>query len=339
MFNSYFEGDYILSKGALINFVLSDRSDGKTFDCKYRCLRDYQENRSITIYLRRYKSEITPLMYNSWFDEVLSKPKGKPFKNWKFKGSKRGIQVQLPNSDEWEFIVYFIVLSMSCKLKSQITEIDRIHIIDYDEFVPLDFRYLKDEIDIMLEFYKSIDRDRYTTQLLILGNKLTPFNPLFDYFGIKLKIEKEKVKLYRNGSLAVQIYANKEHREERDKSKFASLIEGTAYEGYAKGGILYNLGLKIGNHNGMNYWCSFKTSKGEGSIWYDDNNFCVSDTLRKDSFVLVDKLYNTGREEYMVNFGKFGSNLKNIYRTNKLLFENEKTYYAFEDILLKIGAA
>ena len=156
MFNTYFEGDYILQKGALLNIVLSDRSDGKTFDCKYRCLRDYKKDRSITIYLRRYKSEITPLMYNSWFDEVLSKPKGKEFKNWKFKGSKRGIQVQTQEDGEWDFIVYFIVLSMSGKLKSQITEIERINIIDYDEFIPLDFRYLKDEVNILLEFYKSI---------------------------------------------------------------------------------------------------------------------------------------------------------------------------------------
>ena len=339
MFNTYFEGDYILSKGALLNLVLSDRSDGKTFDCKYRCLRDYKKDKTITIYLRRYKSEITPLMYNSWFDEVLNKPKGKEFKEWKFKGSKRGIQVQVEKDGEWDFIVYFIVLSMSGKLKSQITDIERINVIDYDEFVPLDFRYLKDEVNILLEFYKSIDRDRDTTQLLILGNKLTPFNPLFDYFGIKLRIEKDKVKLYRNGSFAVQIYSNKEHREERAKSKLNDLIKGTEYEGYSNGGILYELGVKIGDHNGMKYWCSFKTSKGEGSIWYnDDRQFCVSDYKRKDGFVLVDKIYNTGREEYMVNFGNFGSSIKQMYRTNSLSFDSDRVYYMFEDILLKVTA-
>lgn len=66
MFNTYFSAKYILEKKALINQILSDRSDGKTFDCKYRALKDYKEHKDITVYMRRWKTEITQKMYHGF---------------------------------------------------------------------------------------------------------------------------------------------------------------------------------------------------------------------------------------------------------------------------------
>ena len=339
MFNTYFEADYLLSKGALFNGAFSDRSDGKTFDCKYRALRDYEKDKSITIYLRRWKTEITQLMYLTFFDEVLEKPKGKPYKKWQFRGSKKGIEVKINEEDNWDYIVYFLPLTMSAKLKSQISNISRIHIIDYDEFFPLDNRYIKDEMTLLLEFWKSIDRDRETTQLLILGNKITPFNPFFDYFNISLDIIKDKMRTYRDGTLAIQIYSNKEHREERESGKFKSLIKGTSYEDYDCGGVLKMYNLKQRTHEGFTYFCSFKTSKGSGTLWYNNGDLVVSDYKRQDGFVLCDKIYNTGREEYLANYDEFSKMLKSIYRRGSMYFENDKCLYAIEDIMKLIGSS
>ncbi|MCR4661002.1 MAG: phage DNA encapsidation protein [Clostridia bacterium] len=328
-----------MEKGALLNIVLSDRSDGKTFDCKMRALEDYRDHKMIHIYLRRYKSEITPITYQNFFNDVLSKECGKEFRQWKFRGNKYGVEVKTSENDEWNYIVYFVVLSMSGKLKSSIPNETKVCCIDYDEFIPLDNRYLKDEINILLEFYKTIDRDRDSLQLIILGNKLTPFNPLFDYFDIKLRIEKDKIRMYKDDTIAVQIYSNKEHREERSESKLSKLVKDTDYDSYNQGGILYDLGIVEGNHVGMDYWCSFKTSKGEGSIWYNTKGkFNISSNIRKDGFVLTDKIYNTGREEYTIKYGHFASTIKQLYRSNNLTFESDKTYYAFEDILTKSSA-
>ena len=81
MFSSYFSSDFILSKGALTNIIFSDRSDGKTFDCKAQALLDYEKDKSITIYMRRFKTEITQKMYETFFDEVIEKEKYKRFAN------------------------------------------------------------------------------------------------------------------------------------------------------------------------------------------------------------------------------------------------------------------
>lgn len=335
MFNTYFSARPILEKGALINIVLSDRSDGKTFDTKVRALEDYNENRSITIYLRRYKSEISELMYTTFFDEVLNLPKYKAhYGAWKFKGCKQGIKVQLPGRDDWDWIIYFIPLSMSGKLKSQL-EVQRIHMINYDEFVPLDNRYIKDEITLLLEFYKSVDRERYTTRLIILGNKISQFNPLFDYFDIDLAINTNKTRLYRQGTLAVQIYGNQEHKQSDNKNKFNMLIQGTPYDNYNRGGILNQLDYKIMSHSGLEYFASFMTNKGEGSIWFDNTTLVISDSKRKDGYLITDKSYNVEREMYVVTMGKFKELFKTIYNSGKMYFENDNSFHLFEDILKK----
>lgn len=47
--------------------------------------------------------------------------------------------------------------------------------------MPLDGRYLKDEMILLLEFWKSIDRDRDQTLIHCYGNKIDLFNPFFDF--------------------------------------------------------------------------------------------------------------------------------------------------------------
>lgn len=114
MFNTYFSAKYILSKGALFNYVLSDRSDGKTFDCKARALENFEQDGNITVYMRRYKTEITEKLYTTFFDEVISVKGFERFKDWTFKGTKQGVQVK--RGDKWEWIIYFVPLTMSGKL-------------------------------------------------------------------------------------------------------------------------------------------------------------------------------------------------------------------------------
>lgn len=343
MFKSYFSAKHVLDKGALFNYVLSDRSDGKTFDCKVRALYDFKNKGTISIYMRRFKTELTASVYESFFNDVLGdlKPEKEKyrqdFKDWEFRGFKRGVQAKKPMSDKWEWIVFFIPLTMSGKMKSQLDSyIQKIETINFDEYVPLDSRYAPNEMTLLLEFWKSVDRDREKVQLIILGNRITSFTPFFDYFDLHLEITQDKIRTYRNGTLAVQIYSNKEHRQEREKGKFASLVEGTEYDSYNSGGVLETLQLKVASHIGSKYFSSFKTSLGEGTIWTNGNGFIISQAKRKDGFVICDKMYNTGREEFLVTYARFATNFKHIYRAGRMYFEDEGAYHLFEDILKKI---
>lgn len=335
LFNEYFTAKYVLSKNCIINLVLSDRSDGKTFDIKVRALEEYERNKRISIYMRRYKTEFVPVVYNTFFDEVLAVDEYSRFNKWKFRGSKRGIEVKI-NNEEWDFIVYFIPLSMSGKLKSTL-DVQRIDIINFDEYVPLDFRFLPNEMEILLEFWKTIDRDRDKTQLIILGNKIVPFLPVLDYFDIPISIEKDKIRFYKNDTIAVQIYSSKEHKEKRTTSRFTTMVKGTSYEEYDNGSILFNLGVKQKTRKGLDYFSSFLTKNGEGSIWSSESGYFVISTYkRKDGFIITDNVYNIDREFYDISYGRFKQLFKSLYKTGNLYFENDKAYHYFEDILKKL---
>ena len=189
-FKSYFSARFVLSKGAIINLALSDRSDGKTFDCKARALLDFENDGNITIYMRRWKTEITEKVYNNFFNECWENNSDyERFSTWEFKGSKSGVKCRKSKKDDWQQIIYFVPLSVASRIKSQITQISKIKMIDFDEYIPMDNLYLPNEITLLLDFWKTIDRDRNIVQILVAGNKIVPFCPFFDYFGIDLKID------------------------------------------------------------------------------------------------------------------------------------------------------
>lgn len=345
MFNEYFSAKHIKQKGALLNLVVSDRSDGKTFDIKLRTLSKYYHNNEITVICRRYKTEMTKLFFNDFFGEVFNKNEIKgleeaeltleqlnEIKSWKFRYTKDYAEVS-KDGKTWDIISIFTPLSMSGKKKSMFNDYcHRIFEIDCDEYIPLDNRYLPDEADLLLELYKSVDRDRYSTQMFLFGNKITPFIPLLDYFNIEVGLTQDKIRMYRNGSFAVQIYSSKEHRTERKESKFSDLIKGTRYEGYDIGEVMKAYNIKMKSKKGFDCWLSFKSELGEGTIWYKDGEYVVSNYTRKDKPFLVDKTYNTNREEYNIKLGLLGKNIKIAYYTGKLYFESESAYHKFEPI-------
>ena len=339
-FNSYFSGRFVLSKKALLSLVLSDRSDGKTFDCKARILEDYEKFGHIGIYVRRWKTEIDQNVYNKFFNETWENNENyKRFSEWEFRGSKTKIEVRKSLKDKWDTICYLIPLSVAGRWKSKIQEINRIHVINYDEYIPMDSRYLPKETTLLLDLWKTIDRDRDELQIIILGNRIVPFCPILDYFNIDLKIgNKDMVRLYRNDTLAVQIYSNKEHREKRDEGKFRTLIKDTEYDAYDNGDVLYAMDLELKSHEGCDYFCRFKTERGTGTIWYKDGNLIISEKDRKDGYIIMDKSYNIPGEKYLCTYGKFPNLFKNVYRRNEMFFETERAFYLFEKILIKIGS-
>ena len=66
--------------------------------------------------------------------------------------------------------------------------------------------------------------------LEMLGNLIT--NPYFLYFDIHLPYNKEFA-TFKNGLIALQYIKNEKYREEKRKTKFGRLVQGTSYEKYA----------------------------------------------------------------------------------------------------------
>lgn len=334
----YFNSSFIRSKKATWNCILSDRSDGKTFDCKIQALIDFLVDDKAHIYARRYDTEFTTIMKQTFMKKLI---RLYPVINeWcDFLYDDIGLKAKLKDEEESKFryIVYFIPLSMSGKLKSQIED-ERIISIDYDEYIPLDGKYLKHEMKYCCELYKTVDRDRDEVQFCIFGNKITSFNPFFDFFNLSLTIEKDKIKTYKDDTVAVQIYHSKILMDKRSKSKFSKSVEGTTYEDYDKGGILQKNEIMYADTKNTKFYVSFKTQLGEGSIWIKDNGYYVVSTKRYgQDLIVTDTNYKLDRPSIQCLAGNVSQVFKKLYRLNLLLYDSERAFYIFEPILKKIN--
>lgn len=335
--NTYFNAMPVKNKGAIWNFFMSDRSDGKTLNCKILAIIDFYLYNNAHVYVRRYDSEMSEIMKKTFFDKLL---RLYPFvkKLLDFKTDSIGIMAKKKDEDEdkYRYIIYFIPLSMSGKLKSQIED-ERISDIDFDEYIPLDNKYLKDEMLYAMELYKTVDRDRNELRFNFFGNKITAFNPFFDFFNIETHIEKGKIKLYKNDTIALQIYISKNLKEQRAKSKFNMSVAGTSYEDYNNSGVLLEQDLKLDTIKDAQFYVSFKSIRGEGSIWIKNYHYIISCKNYGAGIQIVDKMYNTNRECINCLAGNVQQLFKHAYKINDIYFESQKAYYLFEPILRKIN--
>lgn len=344
-YDTFFNANEVEKLPSILNLILSDRSDGKTFDIKVRGFLNYIRNNEQFIYLRRWKSEISCDMYENFYNEIIYSVQNgtyvgdeelKKILDYELKGEKRGVYIRKKGAKKWDLLCYFFALTMTSKKKSTL-DITRISKIEYDEFIPLDGRYMKNEMEIILEFYKSVDRDRDKVKFNMYGNRVDNFNPFFDYFDIHLGIQKEKIKTYKNNTICVFIYANKEHRKKRKETRFNTLVERTNYEKYNIGGTLYENIIKIQGTNNAVYFASFKSCLGDGSIYTNGNKIIISSKQRKDGDLITDKIYNTGRKEYLVTFGNLPKFIKQRAKCGLIFYDKESTYHIFEPLLNKIG--
>lgn len=346
IFRTYYEFTELQKQNALVNLVLSDRRDGKTSDIKIRGFLNFIDHKAEYVYVRRLDSEFEKSMYETFYNDIIDLYKKgklvckderiKELLNYDFLQTKAGVYLRRKNTQIWEKLCSFIPLSKSGKLKSALA-IENIEEIDYDEFVPLDSKYLKNEMQLLMELYKSVDSDRDKTLLNLFGNRIDEFNPFFDYFDIHLGIQKEKIKLYKGGTIAVQIYVNDEHREKRNESRFNKLVKDTEYEAYNNGGILLDKQIKIKSTDGAKYYASFMTSINSGSIYMSDNEIIISNNKRKDGFIITDKIYDIKREQYLCTYSTLPKIFKEAFMTGSLYFTNKEVYHWFEPILNKIG--
>lgn len=338
-FTEYYSARPIESKNALFNLTLSDRSDGKTFNIKEAAVQDYLEHGDQTLHVRRFKTELPQECYMHFMDELIEK-KGDLYGKLKFKHTKPAVLIYNERLSDYEPLIYHMPLTMAGKLKSTIP-VSRIKKIKLDEYVPLDRVYARGEMHLLLELWRSVDRDRDQTQLFCFGNAIDLFCPFIDYFNLpSINTDRKRIKLYRGGTIAVEMYFSEEHRERRAESRFSRLVAGTDYAGYAGGAVLRQYGLllcKI-DKNVMDYLAAFETAAGDGTLWQNEAGaFCVSvREKRKDGIKLVDNV-GSDRRDVSVRDPRIAANLRRARNANEIEFESLEAFHAFEPLLRAVN--
>lgn len=332
----YFSANGGLGLKALWNQFYSDRSDGKTFDIVYRGLKRFQKGNYITVYMRRWKTEFTQLMIQTFLDDVLHKKAEEMTWIKEVKCDKSGVQIKKRGEKIWRYAFYFTPLTVSNRLKSNFNP-ELIREIDFDEYVPLDNRYAPNEMINLLEFWNTCDRQRGIVKLCTFGNRITGSNPFLSFFNIDIKIDdKYKTRLYKNGQLMIQIYHNEYRREVMSKNPIMQLVEGTIYENYMKGGTLDGGSAILRDKpDDTVLWSAYKTELGEGTIWLKNDIVYISDKINYSSKIIIaDKPYIVkDNDVYVASLNGISTFIKNCYRNSRLYSTSFKAWENFQPIM------
>ena len=264
----YYSYDKLLSRNALLNFVIGERGVGKTLNAKKFAINDFINNSHQFIYIRRFKTELDTAMStffkdlqaNGYFEDLALTVK-----------KKKEYYVMELNGEE---IGYGIALTTSAILKS--TAFPDVKNVIFDEFLINQgsaYHFLKDEVTQFLECIETIGRLR-DLRIFLLGNSTTITNPYFAYFGINSLPYNSEFKTYKNGLICVNYIRNYEYRQAKRKSKFGQLIDGTDYGDYAiDNKFLYDDNSFIQKKPAWcKFWCIITIDGFDIGLWRDFKN-------------------------------------------------------------------
>lgn len=168
----YYDYSKILSYKAVFNFIIGARGCGKSYGAKKMLIKKFIRTGQQFIYLRRFKTELQKV--STWFDDVQAEF---PDHEFKVKGKTFYIDGKLAG--------WAIALSTS-QIEKQ-NSYKHVKYIMFDEFL-IDttgsYHYLRDEYNVLCQFYSTVDRDRDEVSVLLLGNALSINNPYFNALNI-----------------------------------------------------------------------------------------------------------------------------------------------------------
>lgn len=209
----YYDPNKMLSYNRILNFIIGARGIGKSYGMKIHPIRRFIKHGEQFIYLRRYKDEIKKV--DNYFNDVA-----KEFPDHKFqvKGRKFFIDGKLAG--------WAIPLSSWQSEKSNAYPF--VTTIIYDEFIREkdNSGYIPNEVPALLNLMDTVFRGRDNVRCVCLSNAVSVVNPYFLYFGVVPNIEK-RFNAYQ--SLVIEIPDSKDFSDERRKTKFGQLINGTEY--------------------------------------------------------------------------------------------------------------
>jgi hypothetical protein len=209
----YYNPNKMLSYNRILNFVIGSRGIGKSYSWKVHPIKRFLKYGEQFIYLRRYKPELKKV--NQYFDNV--------------KEEFPGVELKVKGR---EFYVNGKIAGWAIPLSSWQSEksnaYPNVSTIIFDEFLREkdNSGYIPNEVSALLNLMDTVFRDRENCRCVALSNAVSVVNPYFLYFNLIPNINK---RFNANESILIEIPDSKDFSEERRKTRFGKLIDGTDY--------------------------------------------------------------------------------------------------------------
>ena len=300
----WYSPNRLLSHNAFINFVMSPRGNGKSYSAKKLIIKNYLKDGSQAVYVRRTKVEIDEVKDTYWNDI------GEEYPDLDFKVEG---YIGYINGDE---VVHFIPLSTSTNKKS--ASYPKVKWIIFDEYIITKTtynRYLKNEMTLLLDLIETVGRDR-NIRVLIMANSVSFVNPLFSFFDIVPK-ENQRFSKYKDGLICVEQFTSHVFMEEKKKTPFGRLIEGTIYSKYAiENEVLEDTNDFIKEREGAKYkfLACFKYEDFKIGVWenLENNELFCDERIDEDNINKFAMLLEELEEGYLYYKGYRNVNLRII---------------------------
>lgn len=307
--------------GALLYSVFSDRSDGKTTLIITSIYDEFLKSGKRSVILRRFSAEASA-EYCETLLFLLKKTRPDCGK-LTFRGSAKRTVVSLFCNGKKFAIVGCV--SRGGSLKSALDE-GMYKDLYFDEYVPMTGRYEPKEMTTLLEIYRTIDRDTFTSKMFIFSNRITTSCPLFRYYGVKAK---KGLSAWRDNSFILLMISNKGNVERVKKSPLWSLTKGTPYANYIDGGTLFDRQHLIKKEHGRARM-PFTICSGGGifGIYYAENGLIIDTAQRSHPAEALYITEPTGGK----NGGIYLPQNKALYTALKSRYHFSEVFYATEEV-------
>ena len=334
----FYNPEKILSYNALLNIIIGERGVGKTYSFKTFAVKRFLNKGKQFAYIRRYDTDLEASVGSTTDNKFFEQIK-KEFPNSEFKISKSKKVRKL--FIDGKICGYALPLSSADSLKS--SSYENVDIIIYDEFMLKEGstqHYLRNEPEIILDLIETIGRLR-DVRVFCLGNAISSTSPLMYYFDVSLPYNTD-IKLFKDGTIAVEYIKNEKYREVKKASRFGKLIDGTKYGKYAIDNEFLTDSkafIHKKDKNAKFYFILYVNGKQYG-VWRDFKNQVIYISNDIDPNCPIKFAINEADHNESTIFAKVRSNfwfkqIINHYRLARLCFESQAVKNIFMQELNK----
>jgi hypothetical protein len=209
----YYNPNKMLSYNRVLNFIIGARGIGKSYSMKKYPIQRFLKHGEQFIYLRRYKDELKKIP--NYFNDIMT---AFPDHTFKVKGRQFFIDDKLAG---W-------AIPLSTWQSEKSNAYPKVSTIIYDEFIREkdNSGYIPNEVNALLNLMDTVFRDRENCRCICLSNAVSVVNPYFLYFNL-IPNTKKRYNAYE--SILIEIPDSKDFANERRKTRFGALIDGTDY--------------------------------------------------------------------------------------------------------------
>lgn len=193
----YYELDNIMAENALYNYIIGERSNGKTTAVLRHIVRDYFETGRRGAIIRQMEEDIKGHKGASLFAGMIDGGMIDELTDGEYQGVKYfnrayylGKQDEMDNwVYEKEPFAHIFAISQSLHYKSN--SYPNIGTIMFDEFMRQDHMYLKDEVTQFINLVSTLVRDKDIASIFLVANTVSWNSPYFAMFDMKFVSQME----------------------------------------------------------------------------------------------------------------------------------------------------